>query len=213
MDQVLLYRNGIIKGILIQKYYTAASTCMCTHKLLPVSRSSTDSNTNIKYFRTWKWQFIVQGIESWLLPHQQISDLFQDATVPKGTWRIMEFLEMLNSHRHRENGKKEVTHVPSADYLKTAVYFWSMFQQTGKTTGWGWDGNKRGIEIWQQASCCLVWKSSQHPALHCCVRNMVKQKILESRHAWISDGAHSPQQRGRKVVWSFGWGFFGYRNC
>lgn len=33
----------------------------------------------------------MQGIESWLLPHQQISDLFQDATVPKGTWRIMEF--------------------------------------------------------------------------------------------------------------------------
>lgn len=63
---------------------------------------------------------------------------------------------MLNSHRHRENGKKEVTRVPSVDYLKTAMYFWSMFQQTGKNTGWGWDGNKRGIEILQQASCCLV---------------------------------------------------------
>lgn len=60
---------------------------------------------------------------------------------------------MLNSHRHRENRKKEVARVPAADYLKTAVYFWSMFQETGKSTGWGWDGNKRGMEIWQQQIC------------------------------------------------------------
>lgn len=116
---------------------------------------------------------------------------------------------MLNSHRHRENGKKEVTGVPSADYLKTAVYFWSMFQETGKTTGWGWDGNKRGTEIWQQAK--LLPRVKTQPAPSTPLLSVVsrgKQKILESRHTWTPDRASSPQQRGRKVVWSFGWGFF-----
>lgn len=88
--------------------------------------------------------------------------------------------------------KKEVTRVPSADYLKTAEYFWSMFQETGKTTGWGWDGNKRGIEIWQQAKCCLVWKPSQHPALHCSVWWTGWNK--KSWRAWTSHRASSPQQ-------------------
>lgn len=168
---------------------------MCTHKLLPVPRSSTDSNTNIKYFRNWKWQFIVQGIESWLLPHQQISDLSQDTTVPKGTCEnkgVLGDAELPQARRKWKKRKKEVTRVPSADYLKTAEYFWSMFQETGKTTGWGWDGNKRGIEIWQQAKCCLMWKPSQHPALHCSVWWTGWNK--KSWRAWTSHRASSPQQ-------------------
>lgn len=137
----------------------------------------------------------MQGIESWLLPHQQISDLFQDATVPKGTWRIM---EMLNSHRHRENGKKQVTRVPSADYLKPAVYFWSMFQETGKTTGWGWDGNKRdgGMATGKLLPGVESQPAPSTPLLS--MRNMGKWKILDSRHACTSDRAHSQQPGGKR---------------
>lgn len=94
---------------------------------------------------------------------------------------------MLNSHRHRENGKKQVTCVPSADYLKLAVYFWSMFQETGKTTGWGWDGNKRdgGMATGKLLPGVESQPAASTPLLS--MRNMGKWKILDSRHACTSD--------------------------